>query len=263
MGDAEWMHPQGPVRAERDHPEWQGSISAHFIERGHGFHRGLKQVDCHSQHGVWGIAQQGLGGYMTDVRGKLEQDVQQGRRAHPMSRYQSEEVIWRPGRRSCAGPTVVEPDKISSRPAFVPRHGSFVTSDTARCLPPVYDPKVDRFQESSVQKDLRRRLQKERKEVRDAQRLVRSLDVWEGELPERCANKVKGSPMELAGFSTSLASRTRQAEASAESWKSPLDSVYDVGMLGGGPPNRMRNSASDPRLAVHAPSFCRQRAPYS
>eukprot|EP00440_Ansanella_granifera_P042928 gb/GFBE01046543.1/.p1 GENE.gb/GFBE01046543.1/~~gb/GFBE01046543.1/.p1 ORF type:complete len:251 (+),score=26.08 gb/GFBE01046543.1/:1-753(+) len=250
MAEEDWT-PQGPIRPDRNHPEWQMSIPAHFVDRqsGAGNHRGLKQINTPLKEGCWGIASQGLGGYMTDVRGKLEQDFSEGRRAHPMSRFRSDEIAWRPGRRACSGPMVSEPEKITGRPPFVPRHGSFVTSHSARCLPPVYDQQGDRFTENILAKEQRRRVQKARKEVRDAKRLVEGLDEWEGELPMRCATKTSPSPLELAGY----ASKSRGLGSMVnDTPESPFASRYASGM---------RGSASDSRL--EAPAFCRQRPAYS
>lgn len=186
------------------------------------------------KEGVFGIARQGLGGYMTDVQGKLEQDFSEGRRSHPMARHQSQEVIWRPSRRSCAGPNINEPDKISSRPPFVQRHGSFVVSHAAQSLPPIYDQQVDRYLEGAMVREKRRQLAKERQEMRDAKRMVQGLDDWEGELPQRCGRSA----------ATVLA---KSASSSVMDNASRSFSQYSIGTPAG---KGLQGSASDSRIGV-------------
>eukprot|EP00930_Biecheleria_cincta_P045943 TRINITY_DN31669_c0_g1_i1.p1 TRINITY_DN31669_c0_g1~~TRINITY_DN31669_c0_g1_i1.p1 ORF type:complete len:239 (+),score=41.03 TRINITY_DN31669_c0_g1_i1:57-773(+) len=233
--EAEWG-PQGPIRPPAAHPEWQGSIPAHYVDRESGCNRGKKVVDHHAKEGVWGIARQGLGGYMTDVQGKLEQEFSQVKRSHPMARYQSQEFIWRPSRRCCAGPNVNEPDKISSRPPFVQRHGSFVVSHAAQSLPPIYDQQVDRYLEGAMVREKKRQVAKERKEMHEAKRMVQGLDDWEGELPQRCG-KNTASP--------ATGRLAKSASSSVMDNASPSFSQYSMGMPAG-----MHRSASDSRMGV-------------
>eukprot|EP00434_Breviolum_minutum_P039067 symbB.v1.2.034673.t1/scaffold4343.1/size40911/1 len=61
---------------------------------------GTLRVQCEARDGSWGIAQRGLGGYMTDVEGKLYEDCLQVKRFHPNGAMPGQEVAWRPCRRA-------------------------------------------------------------------------------------------------------------------------------------------------------------------
>jgi len=169
---------------------------------------------------------------MTDVAGKLEQDFSQGKRAHPASRFRSDEYEWRSSRRSCSGPNIHEPDKISGRPPFVPRIGSHVQSFAAQSLPPMYNKQVDKFKMGTEEKERRRQLQRARKEVRDAKTMVVGLNDWESELPWRTTQTKSASP--IASFIEN-----------SKSDSSPLITRYSDQV---GPPRTLRSSASDSRL---------------
>mmetsp|Transcript_47247 Transcript_47247/g.110498 ORF Transcript_47247/g.110498 Transcript_47247/m.110498 type:complete len:230 (-) Transcript_47247:88-777(-) len=174
----DWQ-PQEKIFAAKDHPEWEGSVSSKFGARGY------KRVACHAREGISGIAQKGLSGFMTDVEGKLKEDVVQGKMAHPMSRMRSEEIHWRPGRRVIPHPDFLEPEKITSRPPFVPRKGSWVTLHAAKMPDDKFDSKVDNFAANYLRQMRHRRREKQKQEDRDARRMVKGLDVWEGELRTR------------------------------------------------------------------------------
>ncbi|CAE8646276.1 unnamed protein product, partial [Polarella glacialis] len=170
MGDKSSWTPQGPVKPPVEHPFWQGSISHANMDRTSGLSRGTVKIDSYARDGVCGVAQQGLGGYMCDVRGKLSQDFLNCKKAMPNSQFRSDEYQWRSSRRTCTGPTIQEPDKFSYRPPFVPRHGSYVTLPSAQGLPPVYDSQVEHFNATCLERSRLKRLKAAKQEVREAQR---------------------------------------------------------------------------------------------
>lgn len=100
------------------HPEWQGSISSKWMDRGNGHERGLKQVRTYCRNGHDGIARQGLGAYFTDPRGNV---YNEGRRHLPLPEdgfetWPDREVVWRPSRRvSCVPPNTLMKDQLTAK----------------------------------------------------------------------------------------------------------------------------------------------------
>mmetsp|Transcript_31499 Transcript_31499/g.38690 ORF Transcript_31499/g.38690 Transcript_31499/m.38690 type:complete len:212 (-) Transcript_31499:92-727(-) len=161
------------------HPEWEGSVSSKFGARG------TLRVQCEARDGSWGIAQRGLGGYMTDVEGKLYEDFLQVKRSHPNGARRGQEVAWRPSRRNVPGPIPIEPEKLSDWPPWVPPKGTWVPRQQTKVNEDKYDAKVDAFAHNFMQQLRRRQREKQRQEDRDCKRLVQGLDIWEGELRRR------------------------------------------------------------------------------
>ncbi|CAJ1442273.1 unnamed protein product, partial [Effrenium voratum] len=98
------------------------------------------RVQTENRDGSTGVAQQGLGGYMTDVPGKLREDFLQVKRAHPMRYMRGQEVFWRPGRKVCSEPFPIEPEKLTDRPPFIHRKGSWVPRQASK-VPDKFDAK--------------------------------------------------------------------------------------------------------------------------
>eukprot|EP00933_Yihiella_yeosuensis_P037110 TRINITY_DN3097_c0_g1_i1.p1 TRINITY_DN3097_c0_g1~~TRINITY_DN3097_c0_g1_i1.p1 ORF type:complete len:261 (+),score=41.96 TRINITY_DN3097_c0_g1_i1:92-784(+) len=208
--DAACPYPQGRVVPPHRHPEWQGTIPAHFVDRESGFSRAPALQNPHFKDGISGISMQGLGGYYTDVLGKQAEDLSQGKRLLPASRARSGEYMWRNSRRACSTPSVFEPDKITGRPPFVPRSGSWVTSDPAKGLPPIYDPQAESSMSGNLARLKLKRMQREKQEVRDAKRMVAGLDAWES---EKCN---RGSPGLHASASAAFLDTKRSMAATGD-----------------------------------------------
>ena len=172
----------------KDHPEWEGSAPCKFGARG------TLRVQCEARDGSWGIAQRGLGGYMTDVEGKLYEDCLQVKRFHPNGAMPGQEVAWRPCRRAVPGPIPIEPEKLSDYPPWIPKKGTWVPRQEKNRHEDKYDAKVDAFAHNFMQQLRRRQREKQRQEDRDCKRLVQGLDVWEGELRRRrMLSQLKGA----------------------------------------------------------------------
>lgn len=222
----EWP-PQEGYPAFQKHPEWEGSVPQKFGARG------LKRVDCPAREGLTGIAQKGLLGYMTDIEGKRKEDVVQGKMLLPASRMYSDEMNWRPGRRVIPHPTFLESDKITDRPPFVPRKGSWVTLQAAKMPDNKFDSKVDSFAANFLRQMRRRRREKQKKEDRDCRRLVQGLDVWEGELRRRrvLSQLRKGELNQLEGERKALSLGKPDTPSSSRSMRcSASDSILEVGL---------------------------------
>lgn len=172
----------------KGHPEWEGSAPCKFGARG------TLRVQCDARATPWGIAQCGLGGYMTDVEGKLYEDFLQVKRSHPASAMRGQEVAWRPSRRNVPGPIPVEPEKLSDWPPWIPKEGTWVPRQPRRVQEDKYDAKVDAFAHNFMQQLRRRQREKQRQEDRECKRLVQGLDIWEGELRRRrIMSQLKGA----------------------------------------------------------------------
>lgn len=170
--------PEFPVVPPTVHPLWQGSISSKHMDRGSGLPRGLKQVESFARDGFDGVAAHGLGGYMHDTNGRLLEASMQGRRSSSLPVI-SLEAQWRPCRRTCVGPSPVEPGRLSLRPPFVPRTGSNVTEPAAQALGPAYDQEVDHFHALWHQREQQRARAALLDEARSAKQMVLGLEDWE------------------------------------------------------------------------------------
>lgn len=182
---------QPPAACSAVHHEWLGSAPDKWMDRSSGKVRGVRQIPTALRNGIDGPARQGLGGYARDVPKRLCEERQETRSfstpAHA-ARLGGLELQWRPSRRSVEPPHVamraagcLEPELITKRPQFVPRHGQTVLRVEAEGLPPHYCEGSKRVSDCAV-KALRRRQAAERKrERRHELRQVRDLEAWEAE----------------------------------------------------------------------------------
>ncbi|CAE7948839.1 unnamed protein product [Symbiodinium sp. KB8] len=130
-------------------------------------------------------------------------------------------------------PTFLESDKITDRPPFVPRKGSWVTLQAAKMPGNKFDSKVDSFAANFLRQMRRRRREKQKKEDRDCRRLVQGLDVWEGELRRRrvLSQLRKGELNQLEGERKALSLGKPDTPSSSRSMRcSASDSMLEVGL---------------------------------
>merc|ERR1712113_684821 len=76
-------------------------------------------------------------------------------------------------------PVYHEPDKITGRPPFVPRKGTFVRSHAAQGLPPMYDSEVERFKDLATTRKWRKERRAVLQEEFKARSMVLELEAWE------------------------------------------------------------------------------------
>lgn len=142
------------------HPEWQGSVSSKWMDRGSGYLRGKPQLNSDITEGVNGVARKGLGGFANDAQGRVHEETfrrtKQNASAnvavapwgdHPMEfkwkpskrKLEDHEFNWRVGPgTSHAGllAHVSEPDLLSKQPPFVQKGQE--TKPVSKFVPPSF-----------------------------------------------------------------------------------------------------------------------------
>lgn len=170
------------------HPHWQGSVPSKWMDASTGRLRGTMRIPTSLREGTDGIARQGLGRYAQDVGVRRAEECLEGRcksastgnlRTSLHTWDHGKEHIWKPCRRVCEKPVINEPDLLSKRVPFVPRHGQFVRSKQAEGLPPLYDPEADNFRQRMVERAAGRRRTTAMMEDQSDQNMVRDLEAWE------------------------------------------------------------------------------------
>lgn len=178
----------GAVQPPLVHPHWQGSVPSKWMDASTGRLRGTMRIPTSLREGADGIARQGLGRYAQDVGTRRAEECLEGRcksastgnlRTSLHTWDHGKEHIWKPCRRVCEKQVIIEPDLLSKRVPFVPRHGQFVRSKQAEGLPPLYDPEADNFRQSMVERAARLRRAKAMMEDQAEQNMVRDLEAWE------------------------------------------------------------------------------------
>lgn len=239
----------GPIKPPFQHPEWQGSVPAHWMDRGTGYQRGKPLHNCDVRDGYNGIARRGFGPFSIDAPFRLYEESQRRTKQFPEAETRiapwgdhPAEFRWKPSRRKLedhefdwrVGPQtmhsgllahVSEPDLLSKRPPFVDKGPLGKTQ-------PVYDGVMER----SIAKLAERRLSKSRRaaiaEERWERTQVLDLERWERSHvnPPRSRSMSKlslGSPM----LSTTLSNATM------------LGGTMPSAMLGGTMPSTAMSSS--------------------
>lgn len=175
-------------RPPKVHPEFQGSVPSRFMDRNSGNVPKKRMVETHNRSGFDGPCALGLGGYFTDVAGKVYQDKSIAKMANPGQTRNATrpwgdgEVVWRPGRHTGYHICKQEPDKLAYRPPFVARKGDFVLYHASQSLQTACDDvEVDRFRQQSAKLAAVKAKQKARQEDRQARAMVHGLENWERE----------------------------------------------------------------------------------
>lgn len=247
------------------HPDWQGSISSHWMDPATGQQRGFKNKSHDAHEGINGIARQGLGAYQTDVAGRMAQEGKRGLKScssapqllipwgdHPAEakwRSSRRPLEWhahnsgtssQPGGLGAAGFPAhkFEPTILSKRPPYVQRKGAYVTRHVARALGPDYDAQAESFNRNRAYQASGRYLRQTLLEDQRERRMVLDLEAWERE-------KLYAPLVAPGSTSPTLAPKKLAANAV-------------IAEMAGTTPVRNRplqRAASDARL-----EFCRQRA---
>eukprot|EP00929_Paragymnodinium_shiwhaense_P050089 TRINITY_DN25248_c0_g1_i1.p1 TRINITY_DN25248_c0_g1~~TRINITY_DN25248_c0_g1_i1.p1 ORF type:complete len:241 (-),score=18.50 TRINITY_DN25248_c0_g1_i1:311-1033(-) len=177
---SEWVRP--PPR----HPEFQGSVPAHAMDRNSGSVPRKKMVETHNRSGHDGVCALGLAGYMADVSGKVAQDRSIAKMSNPtMARFNAtpwgeREAAWKTSRATTYHTCPEEPTSFSKIPPFVARRGNHVLYHSAQCLQTACDDvAADRFRQFSAKQAAMKARQRARQEDRQARDLVHGLENWE------------------------------------------------------------------------------------
>lgn len=186
--------PTGPIRPPFAHPEFQGSVPAHWMDRGSGYLRGKPLHNADIRDGYNGIARQGFGPFAIDAGYRVYEESQRRTKQFPDADHRvapwgdhPQELRWKPSRRKLedhefewrVGPStrhggllahVAEPALLSKRPPFV---------DKQNALPNIYDGEVDRAKQKAFQKSMLKRHHKAVAEDRWERTQVLNLEDWE------------------------------------------------------------------------------------
>lgn len=186
----------GPIKPPFQHPEFQGSVPAKWMDRGSGYLRGKPLPHSDITDGFNGIARQGLGPFGNDSHFRVYEESLRRTKQFPSTDHHiapwgdhPAEVKWKPSRRKLedhefewrVGPKTLhsgllshipEPDLLSKQPAFVPKGGTYA-------LPAVYDPEVERTKQAWAQKQLIKRQKKAAVEHHMDRSQVLDLENWE------------------------------------------------------------------------------------
>merc|ERR1719198_2067277 len=161
----------GPIKPPFKHPEFQGSVPSHWLDRGSGFPRGKPLHNADIRDGYNGIARRGFGPFAVDAPFRMYEESLRRTKQFPHMDFHvapwgdhPQEMKWKPSRRKLkdhefewrVGPKtghggllahVPEPELLSKRPPFNDKKGT-------NALPNVHDPEVERIKQKVIQKSL-------------------------------------------------------------------------------------------------------------
>lgn len=224
----------GPIKPSFQHPEWQGSVPSHWMDRGTGYQRGKVLHSSDVRDGFDGVARQGLGAFAVDVPTRLREEsmrrTRQNESAHlPVAPWgdHPQEVKWKPSRRKLedhefewrVGPRTShagllahagEPEVLSKRPPFVEKGGT-------KALPNVYCAEVERCRQQAIQKTMLKRHRAAVAEDRFERSQVLGLEAWERSHLRRSTSAAAAANGTRLGGTGASAGATQKLSADATS----------------------------------------------
>jgi len=185
----------GPIKPPFQHPEWQGSVPAKWMDTGSGYQRGKPLHNSDVREGYNGVARQGLGPFAIDAPFRLHEETLRRTKQFPSMDHgiapwcdHPRQFIWKPSRRKLedhefvwrVGPKTRhggllahadQPDTISKRPPFVDK--------SAFGAPRPYDLETERCQQKVWNKQQTKKRQAAMAEDRWERSQVLQLESWE------------------------------------------------------------------------------------
>jgi len=186
----------GPIKPSFCHPEWQGSVSAHWMDRGSGYQRGFAMPHHDVTDGYNGVARKGFGPFAIDAGFRVYEEGLRRTKQFPEQDFHvapwgdhPQEYKWRPSRRKLedhefkwrVGASTMhggllahvdEPSLLSKRPPFVDKKG-------VNALPNLYEPEMERCRQNAFQKQLLAKRKAAAAEDRWERTQVLDLESWE------------------------------------------------------------------------------------
>lgn len=185
----------GPIKPPFAHPEWQGSVPAHWMDRGSGYLRGKPQHHPDVIDGFNGVARQGLGAFAHDAPSRVHEEGLRRTKQFPSADHRvapwgdhPQEMRWKPSRRKLedhefhwrvghgtkhAGLLMhtEQPDLLTKRPPFIDK--------SAFAAKPLKDHAYEESEKKVIQKVMTKKRREAMAEDLWERTQVLQLEAWE------------------------------------------------------------------------------------